>query len=109
MVSVRFMFSKLKAAWSRLAGRAFGGGEEAPAPAVEYKGYRIRATPYRNTDSSAPIRTRGGKMRLRLRSRKRSRSSTCRATASSQKPMLADGGAGHRAEKRSTGLNGRKA
>jgi hypothetical protein len=42
------MFSKLKAAWSRLAGQAFGGGEEAPAPAVEYKGYRIRATPYRN-------------------------------------------------------------
>ncbi|HEU4357249.1 MAG TPA: HlyU family transcriptional regulator [Xanthobacteraceae bacterium] len=42
------MFSKLKAAWSRLAGQAFGGGEEAPTPAVEYKGYRIRATPYRN-------------------------------------------------------------
>jgi hypothetical protein len=42
------MFSKIKAAWSRLAGRAFGGGEEPPAPAVEYKGYRIRATPYRN-------------------------------------------------------------
>ena len=42
------MFSKLKAAWSRLAG---GGGSESdgpPAPAVEYKGYRIRPTPYRN-------------------------------------------------------------
>jgi hypothetical protein len=39
------MFSKLKAAWARLAG---GGGEsDAPAAAVEYKGYRIRAAPYR--------------------------------------------------------------
>ena len=43
------MFSKLKAAWNRLAGgRAFGGAEEPSAPTVEYKGYRIRATPYRN-------------------------------------------------------------
>ena len=41
------MFSKLKAAWNRLAG---GRGEaDAPAaPPVEYKGYRIRAMPYRN-------------------------------------------------------------
>ena len=44
------MFSKLKAAWSRLAG---GGGSESegpPAPAVEYKGYRIRPAPYRAND-----------------------------------------------------------
>ena|SRR5215468_2517323 len=40
------MFAKLKAAWARLAG---GSGEDAgPAePAIEYKGYRIRPTPYR--------------------------------------------------------------
>jgi hypothetical protein len=43
-VPVRSMFSKLKAAWSRLAG---GRADEPPAPAVEYKGYRIRAAPYR--------------------------------------------------------------
>ena len=43
------MFSKLKAAWNRLAGgRALGEADTAAAPAVEYKGYRIRATPYRN-------------------------------------------------------------
>jgi hypothetical protein len=42
------MFSKLKAAWSRLVGgQATGGTEGPPAPAVEYKDYRIRATPYR--------------------------------------------------------------
>ena len=42
------MFLKLKAAWSRLVGgQATGGTEGPPAPAVEYKGYRIRATPYR--------------------------------------------------------------
>jgi hypothetical protein len=42
------MFSKLKAAWSRLVGgQGTGGAEGPPAPAVEYKGYRIRATPYR--------------------------------------------------------------
>jgi hypothetical protein len=38
------MFSKLKAAWARLAG---GQGEGPPEPAIEYNGYRIRATPYR--------------------------------------------------------------
>jgi hypothetical protein len=40
------MFEKLKAAWASLAG---GGGEsnEPPAPPVEYKGYRIKATPYK--------------------------------------------------------------
>ena len=39
------MFSKLKTAWGRLAG---GGAarDEPPAPPVEYKGYRIRPTPY---------------------------------------------------------------
>ncbi len=36
------MFSKLKAAWARLA----GGGEEPAAAAVEYNGYRIRPMPY---------------------------------------------------------------
>jgi hypothetical protein len=45
------MLSKLKAAWSRLtAARA---GEEASgpeAPAVDYKGYRIRPMPYRTKD-----------------------------------------------------------
>jgi hypothetical protein len=45
------MLEKLKAAWSRLtAGR---GAEEASAPAappVEYKGYRIKAAPYRTNN-----------------------------------------------------------
>jgi hypothetical protein len=41
------MFAKLKAAWSRLAGGQGPGRSEEPAePAVEYKGYRIRAAPY---------------------------------------------------------------
>jgi len=43
-----FMFSKLKAAWSRLAGGRGGESDGPPAAAVEYKGYRIRPTPYRN-------------------------------------------------------------
>jgi hypothetical protein len=41
------MFSKLKAAWARLAGGQGGGDSGEPAAAVEYKGYRIRPTPYR--------------------------------------------------------------
>jgi hypothetical protein len=42
------MFSKLKAAWASLAGTRGGGEADAPAaPAVEYKGYRIRPTPFR--------------------------------------------------------------
>lgn len=41
------MFSKLKAAWARLAGAGGGGAAKADAPAVEYKGYRIRPTPFR--------------------------------------------------------------
>src|SRR5262249_53380279 len=49
------MFSKLKAAWARLAG---AGGEsepnEASAPAGGYKGYRIRAIPF---PSNAPTQT----------------------------------------------------
>jgi hypothetical protein len=41
------MLDKLKAAWSRLVGG--GAAADGPAaPAVEYKGYRIRATPFRN-------------------------------------------------------------
>jgi hypothetical protein len=39
------MFEKLKAAWNRLAAKSTG-GEPAEA-AVDYKGYRIRAAPYR--------------------------------------------------------------
>jgi hypothetical protein len=40
------MFSKLIAAWNRLAG---GGSDSdaSTAPAIEYKGYRIRPAPYR--------------------------------------------------------------
>jgi len=42
------MFSKLKAAWTRLAG---GWGAREPdgptVPAIEYNGYRIRPVPYR--------------------------------------------------------------
>jgi hypothetical protein len=42
------MLSKLKAAWSRLTG-GWGAGEASgpDMPAIEYKGYRIRPTPYR--------------------------------------------------------------
>jgi hypothetical protein len=42
------MFSKLKAAWSRFASRSAAAVAEGPVEAaVEYKGYRIRPTPYR--------------------------------------------------------------
>ena len=42
------MFSKLKAAWARMTGgRAAGESDEPNTPAIEYQGYRIRATPYR--------------------------------------------------------------
>jgi hypothetical protein len=41
------MFSKLKAAWSRLGGGSSTGASGGPAePAIEYNGYRIRPTPY---------------------------------------------------------------
>ena len=44
------MLSKLKAAWARLAGGREAGEADAPTePALEYKGYRIRAAPYRTT------------------------------------------------------------
>jgi hypothetical protein len=43
------MFSKLKAAWSRLAGEPGSAAPGAPSgPAVEYNGYRIRPAPYRS-------------------------------------------------------------
>lgn len=43
------MFSKLKAAWSRLAGESGAAPPGAPTgPAVEYNGYRIRPAPYRS-------------------------------------------------------------
>ena len=43
------MFSKLKAAWNRLAGGAGGGDRDGPpVAAVEYKGYRIRPTPFQS-------------------------------------------------------------
>jgi hypothetical protein len=42
------MFATLKAAWSRLLGGGGSSAAEGPAaPAVEYKGYRIKATPFR--------------------------------------------------------------
>ncbi len=42
------MWSKLKSAFTRLAGAPAAGGADEPAAAtVEYKGYRIRPTPYR--------------------------------------------------------------
>ncbi len=41
------MFSTLKALWNRLAGGRDGPEpEQAPAEAIEYKGYRIRPAPY---------------------------------------------------------------
>ena len=39
------MFAAIKAAFARLAGGGSGAAEEM-MPAVEYKGYRIRPTPY---------------------------------------------------------------
>jgi len=42
------MFSKLKAAWARLAGGRGAAEPDGPAtPPIEYKGYRIRPAPYR--------------------------------------------------------------
>ena len=42
------MLSKLKEMWSRLAGAREAGEADGPAvPPVEYKGYRIRPTPFR--------------------------------------------------------------
>jgi len=41
------MFAQIKAAFARLAGGGSGAAEEA-MPAVDYKGYRIRPTPYLN-------------------------------------------------------------
>jgi hypothetical protein len=41
------MFAAIKAAFARLAGGGSGAAEEA-MPAVDYKGYRIRPTPYLN-------------------------------------------------------------
>src|SRR4029453_5915232 len=42
------MFSKLKAAWARMAsGRGAGEAAEPNTPAIEYQGYRIRPTPFR--------------------------------------------------------------
>jgi hypothetical protein len=41
------MLSRLKAAWSRLVGGA-GAYDTSAIAAVEYKGYRIRPTPYRS-------------------------------------------------------------
>jgi hypothetical protein len=41
------MFSKLKAAWARFTGGGAGEADAADAPAIEYKGYCIRPTPFR--------------------------------------------------------------
>ena len=42
------MFAMIKAAWSRLTAGSGVEGSEAPAvPATEYKGYRIRPTPFK--------------------------------------------------------------
>src|SRR5262249_38619546 len=41
-------FDKLKAFWSRLAAPGAGGAETVEAATVEYNGYRIRPTPFRN-------------------------------------------------------------
>jgi hypothetical protein len=42
------MFSKLKDAWNRLVGAGAGESEQPAAEAVDYKGFRIRPTPYRS-------------------------------------------------------------
>jgi hypothetical protein len=42
------MFAKLKELWSRLAAPSGGTADAAEASAVEYNGYRIRPTPFRN-------------------------------------------------------------
>jgi hypothetical protein len=45
------VLAKLKAAWTKLFSGGSGGGADAPpAPPVEYKGYRIRAAPYRENN-----------------------------------------------------------
>ena len=44
------MLSKLKAAWSRLAGGRAGAADGPAISTVEYKGYRIRPNPYRTND-----------------------------------------------------------
>jgi hypothetical protein len=44
------MLSKLKAAWSRLAGAGAGASDAPAIPTVEYEGYRIRPAPYRTKD-----------------------------------------------------------
>jgi hypothetical protein len=44
------MLSKLKAAWSRFGSGGAGASDEPAIPAVGYKGYRIRPTPYRSKD-----------------------------------------------------------
>jgi hypothetical protein len=42
------MLSRLKAAWDRLTSGGRGDRGAPAAPAVEYKGYRIRATPFQS-------------------------------------------------------------
>jgi hypothetical protein len=44
------MLSKLKAAWSRLAGGGAGAPDQPAIATVEYEGYRIRPAPYRTKD-----------------------------------------------------------
>jgi hypothetical protein len=44
----RAMLSKLKAAWARFTGGSAGEADAAAdVPAIEYKGYRIKPTPFR--------------------------------------------------------------
>jgi hypothetical protein len=42
------MLSKLKAAWNRLLGPGTGEANAPAAPAVEYKGYRIKPAPFQS-------------------------------------------------------------